>query len=126
MLFQIPNVPLCGGERIVKLDLAGGRLFLLGRGLVVSDELVVDKLESADFADLSVDGATVGTMLRFPTLLVDLLADSGASHIIHEGPSQLLKVHTAFGLGQEDSRALLADILEDGDGESNIANVEGG
>ena len=124
VLFQITNMLLGRRKGIIKLDLAGWWLFLLGCGFVKSHELVMDKFESADLSNLTVDSSAVGTMFIFPTLLVDLLAHGSAAHIVYSRSSQFFEKGSAFGLGQQDSGAVLADVLEDGYSESHIADMK--
>ena len=84
----------------------------------------MDKFESADLSNLTVDSSAVGTMFIFPTLLVDLLAHGSAAHIVYSRSSQFFEEGSAFGLGQQDPGAVLADVLENGYGESHIADMK--
>ena len=84
------------------------------------------ELKSSNLPNLAVDCSTVVTILRLPTLLVDLLADGNPSHIVDEWSPELLKIHSLFRLGQQDSRTVFTYILQDSYSEFDIADVEGG
>ncbi len=96
MFIEIVDVLPSFCEGIVELDLAGRRLLLRRSRFVVRDELIVNKFKGAHFADLAIDSSTVRTLLRFPTLVVDFLADCHALHVVDVGPSQFSEVGPAL------------------------------
>lgn len=86
----------------------------------------MDQLQDAKLANLSVDGAAVGAVLGLSALLVDLFADLRAAQVVDERPAELGEKLAALRLLQQDTAAVLADLLQDGDDEAQVAYVEDG
>lgn len=102
------------------------------------------ELQDADFADLAIDGAAVWAIFYFAALLVDSLADLSSAEVVEIWASKLLKKGSSVGFLKQDSatvllshkynksllqktltcRAYLANFLEDGHDEPEVANME--
>ena len=107
MLFELWILALRLGKRRVKENLAlGGDLFD-GCGLVVRGEFVVDQLQDAKLANLSVDRAAVRAVLGLSALFVDLFANLGASQVVDERPAELREKLPAMRLLEQDTTAVL-------------------
>lgn len=126
MFFQLGIVPLRRVEGSFELDLANWSNFRSSRRLVERYEFVVRELDRTIFSDLAIDVSAVHAGLDLPAICVDPLADLDSLHVVDSWSPQLAQVVSSFFLGEQDSSATLAYLLQDHYRELQVANVKDG
>lgn len=83
------------------------------------------EFERAGFFYDAVNGPTMKTRTGLFALLVDFLADCGATEVVDTRGAQLLEEGAAHVIFEEDARAALADVLQHRYYGFEVADVKG-